>query len=253
MTGAAARTCSRSPSRLLRRDPAEDERLGEPARVAAGRDTAHVDPGSEETLDALDPGTLVDADAALGMGDRGGDVEAQLGAVRLDGPARLAQGDHARVVAMVGRDDEPRRAARLTGNRLREVALVPRRWAGEELLALLVQEAGLAVPELGEPYVVLLLDLGRRRRHRPAVELLEVAGDLCPSRMREVEAVSLAPRVRAHQEPVFACVPDCEAAGGEHERGLRFRGRRRSRRPLARAPNEPAGPPRRAEALPGRR
>src|SRR5947207_1084309 len=249
MTGAAARTCSRSPSRLLRRDPAEDERLGEPARVAAGRDTAHVDPGSEETLDALDPGTLVDADAALGMGDRGGDVEAQLGAVRLDGPARLAQGDHARVVAMVGRDDEPRRAARLTGNRLREVAFVPRRRAGEELLALLVQEAGLAVPELGEPYVVLLLDLGRRRRHRPAVELLEVAGDLCPSRMREVEALALAPRVRAHKELVFACVPDWEAAGGEHERRLRFRRQPLFQPHLARGAHEGAGQATRVETL----
>src|SRR5207237_1151052 len=112
-------------------------------------DTAHVDPGSEETLDALDPGTLVDADAALGMGDRGGDVEAQLGAGRLDGPARLAQGDHARVVAMVGRDDEPRRAARLTGNRLRErTGRGSRRWRARAVPAL---PAAAAVPAAPRP------------------------------------------------------------------------------------------------------
>ena len=100
---------------------------------------------------------------------------------------------------------------------------MPRRRAGEELLAPLVQEARLAVPELREANVVLLADLGRRRRHGATVELVEIARDLRAPRMREVEAVALAPRVAAHQEPVLACVPDCKAAGGEHQRRLRFR------------------------------
>src|SRR5205814_2027161 len=85
--------------------------------------------------------------------ERGGDVEAELAVLLHDGAARLAQADDPLVVAELGRDDEPGRPAGLARDRLGKVALVPCGRAREELVAVLVDDARLAVPELREAHV----------------------------------------------------------------------------------------------------
>src|SRR4029079_8029049 len=137
-----------------------------------------------------------------------------------DRAARVAEADHTRIVVLVRWNAEPRPAARPLRDGLGEVALVPGRRAGEELLAVLVDDSRLAAPELREAHVVGLVDLRRRCRHRPPVELVHVSGRLRTVSDRETEAVALAPRVRADEQAALTGEAERKAAGRQNERRL---------------------------------
>ena len=103
---------------------------------------------------------------------------------------------------------------------------MPRDMRRRDVAPVAGDDARVAAVQLRERDEVRLLDARRRRGHDAAVELAEISREPGPARAGEVEAVALAPRVRAKQEAAVAREAPREAAGGEHERRLGVRGQR---------------------------
>ena len=237
-TRAAARTSAAHLGRALGRHETEHERLRETARVAAARDPptstpAAKRPSAPTTRAARRP------QAALRVGDRGRDVEAQL-AVRprrscrplaeatTRGSSRISAGTQNHAVAA-------RPAAIAWARSLSCHAGGPAKNSSPAR-----RRPALAVPELREADVVALADSRGRRRHVAAVELVQVTGG--PGAARERERRDRHPRSRGSRGRRSLCSrakragnPPVASTSG----GSRLGGSGRSaarRRPRARAP-----------------
>ncbi len=116
----------------------------------------------------------------------------------------------------------PRAGSRLAGGRLDEVELRPRDIAFEELLAALVEDAGVATVDLGERDELGLaeVDIG----HVAAVELVQAVRERRAALEREPEPIAGAPGIGAQPQgrgrpdvPLDERSVALEAAGRKHQ------------------------------------